>query len=190
VESIMPLWILPLALGMFVAVAMFILAPINGLVRTIKAPTRFQLTDLVSLMLLLQLVLAGAAALIRLESNRSIELGEVMPALLVATVGIVVLWGGGVSYISQAQINSPWRRIVFVALILPGTLLLMLGSVAAVVSLIVSFHFDFDRPEFDRHYRFWISFAALNVIVVACCLMRWLVYWVVAKPGDAPSGQG
>lgn len=118
---------LVLLVGIPYGVGRFALGPLDRTVRAIKAQTRFQLTDLISLMLLMQILLAALSQFVDFNTDY-LRRGMIWFVVIFPSLLVLAMWGGGVSYISQAGVNSPLRRTVFVVLVLPLTVGLMIGA--------------------------------------------------------------
>src|SRR5687767_14141472 len=92
---------LMLLILMAVIVGRVVLAPINRMVQSLDAPRRFQLSDLISLMLLMQVLLATLSQIVDFNADYLQHDAAFMAVVFPAGL-ILLMWGGGISYISQA----------------------------------------------------------------------------------------
>src|SRR4051812_45532552 len=130
---------LPLA-AIYVAcsawLAWWILEPINRVAGQLQLSTRFVLTDVLGLMVLLQLPLALLGRAINTGRDR-----DHSPYWLLLAVGIsliLVLWTAAVSVVSRAGITRLWQRLSVIVLLVPGTLVVMIAFPAAIIGLVIS----------------------------------------------------
>lgn len=167
--------------------AWWMLEPINRVAGALRATPRFVLTDVIGLMILLQVGLALIGrALSRREVGRE---AAVLYWILLAGVAILctVLWAASVSVVSRAGITRPLRRIVVMVLLIPGALAVMVSLPASIVAVIVEFVYLWTHPKgtdlLDIPVALWAigSFA----LAAAAVALRQLSYWALAgSPGE------
>jgi hypothetical protein len=179
-----------LAFCFFVActawLAWWMLEPINRVAGVLKATTRFLLTDVIGLMILLQIGLAVSGR--ALSGNEVRREAAAMYWLLVAAIAILatVLWAASVSVVSRAGIIRPLRRIVVMVLLIPGTLAVMVSLPAAVMILVVGSASSI-LDAGDEPPAIVLAIAALSAVALAAAAfgMRWLSFWALAgSPGE------
>lgn len=161
-----------------VFVGTWILRPVNDARSRIGAPTRFMLTDFFWLMTLIQAALAFTTQFVSLKEPEVFML--VLGFLLFA---VTAVWAGGVSFLSQAGVRRPHYRAAFQLVLLPGTMLVMIGvPFLSLMTLVYSL-----RQEIDWHKPFnaftlgWVS------IVGGSILLRIVSQWLVAGESWTPS---
>jgi len=156
----------------------------------LKATTRFLLTDVIGLMILLQIGLAVSGR--ALSGNEVRREAAAMYWLLVAAIAVLatVLWAASVSVVSRAGIIRPLRRIVVMVLLIPGTLGVMVSLPAAVMVFVVG-GASFVLDAGDEPPAIVLAVAALSAVVLAAAAfgMRWLSFWALAgSPGESVLG--
>lgn len=168
----------------FVAIAAllchWLLAPVNRAAGRLNAPTRFQLTDFIWLMIHLQVLLAVVMQTI----------AEAMPqrALIVVlgvlSLPIVVLWAASVSVVSRAGILQPLRRAAVILILVPGALavvmavpILTVGGIAYLNNEPPGMWVSYPYGTVERAFQLLAIAAA---IVAAGIALRWLSFWVMA----------
>jgi hypothetical protein len=159
----------------------WLLEPVNRAAGHLNAPTRFQLTDFIWLMMQLQVLLAVVMQTIA-EAMPQRGLWVVLGLL---TLPILVLWAASVSVVSRAGITQPMRRAAVILLLVPGAL----AEVMAVPLLIVGgFAFLSDEPPgmwtgalgAGVAARMTILALMAVTVVVAAIALRTLSFWVLA----------
>jgi len=175
-----------LAFGAIVAsaawLAWWMLEPINRVAGVLRVTTRFLLTDVVGLMILLQV---GLAIIGRALSGSEVSGEEyAMYWVLIATFGILiaVLWAASVSVVSRAGIQNALRRIVVMVLLVPGTLTVMVALPALIVISIVVVAEWFVLPTHQRPREVLLVLMPLGCLVLALAAfgLRRLSYWALA----------
>jgi hypothetical protein len=174
-----------LALGAFVVTSTvlchWLLGPVNRAAGHLNAPTRFQLTDFIWLMIQLQVVLAVVMQTV----------AEAMPqraALIILgllCLPVVVLWAASVSVVSRAGIRQPLRRAVVILLLVPGALAEVMALPLLVVAAIVLLSDNVpwawqNRWTNDVVSRLWLILLIAAAIAAAGVTLRWLSHWVLA----------
>lgn len=145
----------------------YIVGPVDRAIRRRAPAVRFQLIDLTSLVVLLQVGLAGTlAAYPRTEfETSSPRIGLAIFICLLVTA----VWGGGVRAMLYAAVDHWLRRAVFVLVVLPGTLGVTYLGVAASVGLIL----------WPLLLLVWFP------VVGATLLLRRIVEWILAGPATS-----
>ena len=130
-----PILSLPVAVATLIALPLIgrlILGPVNRAAGLLKAPTRFQLSDFVWLLVQLQIVLAACVQFVGVETD-----GLFLVLLSFWSFAVVAMWAGAVSFLSRAGVTHPWRRASFILLVLPGTLGILIGTPMLALGLFV-----------------------------------------------------
>ena len=122
-----------IAIGVPTLIGLFVLGPINRAAGRLRAPTRFQLSDFLWLLVQVQLALAYSVEFVGVKHMWFFAL--VLGFLLTAAVA---MWAGGVSFMSRAGVTHPPRRAVFVLFLLPITLALMMTATLLLVAAVVT----------------------------------------------------
>ena len=168
--------------GCVTFLANWMLEPINRVAGVLRATTRFMLTDVIALMILLQVGLGvSGQALSGVETSRE---SIAMYWLLVALLAILftVLWAAGVCTVSRAGITNWLRRIAVMVVLIPTTLAVMVTLPGLIVFLGIQggrLVFDPTRSEFSG---LALLAMALACLALAAAAMRWLSYWALAGP--------
>jgi hypothetical protein len=173
---------LVLAVVSFALLGVWILGPVNAAGGSLRAPTRFLLTDFIWLMLQLQMLLAIAVQL----------LAEAMPrrAFLIAlgllSLPVIVLWAASVSVVSRAGITRPLKRAAVVMVLVPGTLgvmmalpFLLVGAVMCAVSLAQEHD---PWPAWSPWWHGPLILVGAVAGVAAAFALRWISFWVLSGP--------
>jgi hypothetical protein len=103
-------------------IAWLILGPVNRAGGRLRAPTRFLLMDFVWLLVELQLGLGFCLQYIGVQYQQSFFM-----LLGFLSFAVLTMWGGAVSFLSRAGVRNSLKRGVFIIVLLPATLLLMVG---------------------------------------------------------------
>lgn len=156
-------------------IAKSILGPVSRAAGALKAPTRFQLSDFVWLLVLLQVALGATLQLIGAETRVLFEMFLVY--LVFAVIGI---WIGAISFLSRAAITDPWRRAAFILLVMPGTLGVMVCLPSAAHRV-----WDSSLMPFASALRFGYldsrNLAVLITQVVSVLVITPLVVWALRR---------
>lgn len=178
--------LLVVAVGMPIAVGRAVLGPINHAAGKLQAPTRFQLSDFLWLLVHVQLALGYCVEFVGIQQRFFFPL--MLGFLSLAVLG---LWAGGVSFLSRAGVTHPPRRAVFILLLLPLTLALMMTStillvVAVVTSAgLVDFSYDYRSQIAAGDERLALSPWAMGLAVAALPVLGYALrrgsLWVVAE---------
>lgn len=110
-----------LALVVAIATGHWMLAPINRKAGILRLPTRFLLSDFLSLMLQLQIILAIFVPLYAAESFGNSRWAIIITLL----VCVVAMWVASVSAVSRVGIVRPIRRSVSLLVLIPLALLVL-----------------------------------------------------------------
>jgi hypothetical protein len=157
----------------------WLLEPVNRAAGRLNAPTRFQLTDFIWLMMQLQVLLAVVMQTIaEAMSQRALII-----VLGLLALPVIVLWAASVSVVSRAGITQPMRRAALILVLVPGSL----AEVMAVPMLVIGgVAFVNDEPPGmwfaagDPPMRVLLVAATSLLVAVAAVALRWLSFWVMA----------
>jgi hypothetical protein len=167
--------------------AWWMLEPINRAGGVLQATTRFLLSDVLGLMVMLQVALAISG--VALDSSDRQEVAAYWLMLGVSALLACVLWAASVSVVSRAGIVLPLRRLTVIVLLIPGTLAVVM-SIPLVIVLALSGMFD---PHGALGLGVWRAYilplAALGLLLLvgAIFLIRRLSFWALSPEGAALS---
>ena len=182
-----PAWLI---LGMFgfgafvlgaMALGNWLLGPVNSAAGRLNAPTRFVLTDIVWLMLQLQLVLG----LLMMYFRDTIPMRPLLVILGAWCLMVVVLWAASVSVVSRAGITRPLRRATVILVLVPLALAeimavpVLLIAAIAVLSPDSAFWRALNVADGTESRVAAVVAAAASAVVIAF-LLRWLSFWVLS----------
>ncbi len=167
----------------FAAIALchWLLEPVNRAAGHLNAPTRFQLTDFIWLMLQLQIVLASVIQTV----GEGVSQRGLLIILALLCLPVVVLWAASVSVVSRALITQPLRRAVVILLLVPGALGELVGVPLLVVFSIMLFSNDAvwmwqSRWTDDLPSRVTLVVLVASGLTSAAFALRWLSFWVLS----------
>lgn len=159
--------------------AWWMLEPINRVAGQLRLSTRFVLTDVLGLMVLLQLPLGLLGRAIHTGRDR-----DGSPYWLLLAVGVVlmlVLWGAAVSVVSLAGITRLWQRLCVIVLLVPGTLVVMVAGPGSIIGLIVGLTTISENTTPPV-----IAGLLLIALIIAALAIRRLSFWALRNsPGEA-----
>jgi hypothetical protein len=167
--------------------AWWMLEPINRAGGVLQATTRFLLSDVLGLMVMLQVALAISG--VALDSSDRQEVAAYWLMLGVSALLACVLWAASVSVVSRAGIVLPLRRLTVIVLLIPGTLAVVM-SIPLVIVLALSGMFD---PHGALGLGVWRAYilplAALGLLLLvgAIFVIRRLSFWALSPEGAALS---
>ncbi len=153
-------------------IANWAIGPLNRARTAIGAPTRFLITDIFWLMVLLQESLAFSTQFVPPEETEAFKL--ILGFLIFAAI---VLWAAGVSFSSQAGVQRLLLRALIILVLLPGTLLVMIGIPAAVIvtgAAIQRGDSEWNQP-WNPHYVTWA------ILIVGAIVLRFASTWVANR---------
>lgn len=154
------------------------LSPLLVAARTSATQRRFLLTDLIWLILQLQIAMAVVARMVPANTSTTARVW----GLVVLCVAALAFWFASLQAVSQAGIRHPLRRAAVFVVILPGAVAAFIGlPLLAMAFLVLCF-----GPSPDLRLS-RIGFVGLQLLAgVACTLaLRRLAFWTVAKPVSA-----
>ena len=163
------------AVGSLVAmglIATWAIGPVNCARTQIGAPTRFMITDIFWLMVLLQEGLAFVTQFVPREEPEAFKL--ILGFLVFAAIA---LWAGGVSFSSQAGVRRLVDRSLVILVLLPGTLLVMIGIPATTILTLTAIHqenTDWSKP-YNGYYIAWVC------LICGALLLRVLSSWLAHR---------
>src|SRR5262245_50215172 len=153
--ELMLLVVAALYIGAAAWLAWWMLEPINRVAGQLQLSTRFMLTDVIGLMIMLQIPLAIV--------GRGVESGREQDGspywVLVATVVVLVLvrWAAAVSVVSRAGITRLTRRLVVILLLVPGTLGVMMVVPLCLAALASDTPLNYENS--------WVQVFAISALV-------------------------
>ena len=166
----------------------WLLGPVNRAAGHLNAPTRFQLTDFIWLMLQLQVMLA----VVMQATAEAMPQRAVLIILGLLCLPVLVLWAASVSVVSRAGIKRPLRRAVVILLLVPGALAEVMALPLLVVGAIVLLSDNVpwvwqNRWTDDLASRVSLILLIGAAIAAAGFVLRWLSHWVLSPaPAMAP----
>lgn len=169
--------VLPLLLGFLLITwlsAMAMIGPINRLSSTLHAPLRFQMSDFLWLMILLQVSLGVVVNRVGTEQAEFFVI--TLTFLVVATL---LLWLFGVGILSRAGIRDPLRRAGFLLGILPGALTILIGWPVPIIFLVDEWYLRRYDANGPTSVTMLASIAVLVALVPAGFFVRIASLWVV-----------
>ena len=182
------------AMAMLPLIGRAILGPISRLAGALQAPTRFQLSDFVWLLVILQAVMGGVVQFVGVETRGPFE-----AILLYLVFASVAVWCGAVSFLSRAGVTEPRRRAVFTLVIMPGTLTLMIGIPVGIVLFVMWLmhhvtQFGWDAQTSDVYVNVTLFCLGLVAVPFLVWFLRRSALWV-AQDGSLsqllqPASQG
>lgn len=185
--------LLAVAIGVPTSVGLAVLGPVNRAAGRLRAPTRFQLSDFLWLLIHVQLVLGYCVEFVGVKQ-------EAYFALMLSFLAMAVLgmWAGSVSFLSRAGVTNPPRRAVFILLLIPLTLALMMSTTLILVVGVVTWTglFEFS-PDFRAQIEVGMERLALGprgvtlgllALPVLGYVLRRISLWVVTN-GDSVAAE-
>lgn len=174
--AILLLAVAGVAMAAAVWLALWMLGPINRAAGALKAQTRFQLSDVLGLMVLLQFGLGIVGT--GFNSAAEEELYWTMLAALVILA--VVLWAASVAAVSRAGILQPLRRLTVTIVLVPGTLAAMMLLPALIYATGYVTLTRFDPAHEAPPFGFGAVAAATAGFIVGAIVIRRLSFWAIA----------
>jgi hypothetical protein len=166
-----------LLIGLYIAAtywaASWMLEPINREAGRLALETRFQLSDVLGLMALLQVPLAVAGQAIETSGSPDGDNSPYWLLLLISCGLMVVLWGAGVSVVSRAGITRLMPRLAVIVLLVPGAM-----AVIVAWPFLLMFYFELARAETSVRL-FGLGFGGLVLLLGAMMGVRRLAFWAV-----------
>jgi len=166
-------------IGVSAWLAWWMLEPINRVAGQLQLSTRFMLTDVIGLMIMLQVPLAIVGRAV--ESGREQGGSPYWVLVTIFVVLVLVLWGAAVSVVSRAGITQLTRRLVVIVLLVPGTLAVIMTLPLCLAA------FSVQRPQISGDI--WLqALAALGLTGLVGLMLgiRRLSFWALAgSPGAA-----
>jgi hypothetical protein len=105
--------------------AWWMLEPINRVAGALQFSTRFMLSDVIGLMVMLQVPLAIVGRAV--EAGREQTSSPYWVLIAIFVVLAFVLWAAAVSVVSRAGIMRLTRRLVVIVVLVPGTLAVIMA---------------------------------------------------------------
>ncbi len=112
-----------LAIVLPIAMGSWILGPISRRAGRLQGTVRFQLSDFFWLVAQFQLVLGYCLRFVGIEHQFMFFL-----ILIGATLGIMALWAGAISFMSRAKVSDVSRRATFVLFVLPAVVAYLMAT--------------------------------------------------------------
>jgi hypothetical protein len=154
------------------------LSPLLVAARTSTTQRRFLLTDLIWLMLQLQIAMAVVARLVPVNTSTTARVW----GLVVLCVAAIAFWFASLQAVSQAGIRRPLQRGAVFVVILPGAVAAFIGLPLLAMAFLV---LCFDANPDMRLAR--IGFVGFQLAAaIACTLaLRRLASWTVVESADS-----
>ena len=148
------------------------LGPLIAAARQTPTPTRFMLSDLLWLMVQLQLAMGLVVWAVPADLPTSTRVG----ALLFLCVPVVGFWYGCLHGVDQAGIQQPLRRAAAFVILLPGTIVAVVALPLLTVAWLALLGDKRRAPaELD------LVTVQLGVAAAVSFSLRWLASWIVEK---------
>ncbi len=137
-----------------------------------QLPTQFMMTDLMWLMLLVQVAMVPLGFLDRSEPTR-------IPLYLFVLIAVPMIWWHSLRVLSRAGVLSFWRRGFFLVVVVPLTLVLtVVGAICgamlpyAIFEVVRSFRYRLSDLDLDWRYVFTVPLVILGTVVLVWLLRR------------------
>ncbi len=158
-----------------VLVAYTAIAPLHRRAKGRGRKITIQVIDIMSLLVLVQVVLAFCVAITRERFDNGL-----IPAFVLLSILLLVLWWAGVDVLSQLGIRQTSRRLTMHLALLPGVCAIMIGT-AASLALIGNLLMEITSPAgFSESAAELLlySFVAVTCVVVGVWLLRSMGTWI------------
>lgn len=121
-------FLLALAILLPTLLGRFMLGPISRAAGRLRAPTRFQLSDILWLLVHFQIALWYCVRYVGVQ-----QLGFFSITLLTLSLAVLATWAGAVSFVSRAGVIQGKRRVTFILFHLPATLIFMISASFGII---------------------------------------------------------
>lgn len=148
------------------------LGPLIAATRQTPTPTRFMLSDLLWLMVQLQLAMGLVVWAVPADLPTSTRVG----AMVFLCVPVVGFWYGCLHGVDQAGIQQPLRRAMAFVVLLPGTTLAVVALPLLTMAWLALLGDERRAPA-----EFGLVTVQLAVAAAASVSLRWLATWIVAR---------
>jgi len=169
--------VVPTTLGLYV------LGPISQAAGRLRAPTRFMLSDILWLLVHVQLILWYCLRFIGTQQHEFFVL--TLTALL---LGILAIWAGAISCASRAGVIRPSRRVTFILFHLPATLILIVAvSFSILLGYLLATNWVTEELRYQLQYmvqlirmRDWHFMTIILSMPIVVWLMRRVAFWILS----------
>jgi hypothetical protein len=136
-------------------------------------PQNFLLSDLLWLLIQLQLVMG----LVVVGTPRELTVNVRVGGMLLLGLAVLIFWAASLQAVSRAGIRRLLRRAVVFLVLMPGTLLAILGLPLVLMA------FFSDRELYGGAPLGRSALASALLVALACSMfaLRWLAAWCVAS---------
>jgi hypothetical protein len=148
--------------------------PILRAAREVKSPRSFLLSDLIWLLIQIQMAMAVAGA----AFPATMPARERVWALLLLSGAMVLFWLAGLQAVSQAGIKRPLRRAVVFVVLMPGLALATLGVPLFAMGFLYALA-EQDRGGLPGHGA-WLLGGELLLLIALSVSLGWLARWTVS----------
>jgi hypothetical protein len=155
------------------------LRPLLTAARTSVTQRRFMLTDLIWLILQLQMAMALVARVFPANASTASRVW----GLAVLSAAVVAFWLASLQAVSQAGIRRPLRRAAVFMIVLPGAITALIGVPVLVFALFLAIGSVIHPAIGFRDV--WLATVQLAAGVICTALVRRLAAWSVAEAIDA-----
>jgi len=161
-----------LALGYVWVVTTWTLGPLIAAARQAPAPTRFLLSDLLWLMIQLQLAMALVAGAV----PRDFPTETRVWAAILLGLPTAAFWYACLHVVAQAGIGGTLRRGAVFVLLVPGTVVAIVGVPILAMAVL-----SLTNARNSQPYELEWTTVALTAGAAATFGMRWLARWAVGE---------
>lgn len=162
-------------LGLAAWILEWILRPLLAAARTSKTQRSFILTDLLWLILQLQLAMGVVSSLFPTGASTTSRVW----GLVVLSAAVFAFWLASLQAVSQAGIRQPLRRAAVFMIVLPGAIAAFVGVPLLIATLFAEL-MPAHRPETILSNPRWAA-VQLAAGIGGTGLVRWLSAWSVAE---------
>lgn len=141
-----------------------------------EAPIRFQLTDLIWLLVQLQMAMALATYAIPATMPGTVRVW----ALVFLCIPMLLFWVASLRIVSGAGIRNPLRRAAVFVVYLPGVVASLLGLPLLVLDFTRSLAAS--EPESLPGVGPYLTGGRLAALLIFALSLRWIARWAVACP--------
>jgi hypothetical protein len=167
-----------LYIGAAAWLAWWMLEPINRVAGALQFSTRFMLTDVIGLMIMLQVPLAIVGRAVETGRDQSSSPYWILVTVFVALA--LVLWAAAVSVVSRAGITRLTRRLVVIVVLVPGALSVIIALPLCLAALASAAPVGYDDTRLQL-----FAILGLGGLFAFMVGIRRLSFWALAgSPGE------
>ena len=163
-----------LVLAFVVSTFRWTIEPILRAAREANSPRSFLLSDLIWLLIQIQMAMAVAGS----AFPATMPTRQRVTALMLLSVAMVLFWLASLQAVSQAGIKRPLRRAVVFVVLLPGLALTTLGVPLLTIGFMYALA-EQDRGGLPGHGAVLLGGELLLLIALSLSL-GWIARWTVA----------